>query len=832
MQSLKDKKNLSQMTVELDGLLNSSQSLEQKTAILNRYKDEEKERIDERYVSGRVLYPGELSDELTDLADVVIKSAWKISLAQAAEDFGSDPVKETALFALSRFAARELDDSSTLDLLMVYRSGSMRKEFYHTALLILKRIMQPSQAGIFEVNTRFGPADGETTGVCSTESFEKYYASDGGMAQLYERQALIQLRPIAGSAEIFRQICAIRDAHVYHTRAFNIAQATALRVRQQTELALGSRFNVRYSAGGLLDIECLIQTLQITHGRYLEGDVRNPNTLKAMRALWKNGVLGEKHFQDLRAAYVFIRGLLNVMWFEGRGACGWALPVENTPGFVELGRKMGYTGNDREVQAAFKLAYQHHRAAAERLYDSYMINLANMAWEDIPGTVSAHPEYARPSLDELLRGEMNERSEIILRQLGFKNIDESTARLRRLCPNATAFEPFAKTVDLTWRMWPEVPDPDMALENFEIFSQKNEDAFLFWHALSKSDRALKLMLTLFGTSRYLSKIYIRSRPLWGWLEDTSVLTLDHALDRIHQLGQAEYTIEQLRMIKQQETLRIALCEWLMGVPVHKAMQAYSVLTGFVLRAVYDLCFKNDSAALIACGDLGANQLNLSSDLELILIADQIEPLSKPLERFEHMLQEGAFEDFLFRIKISTYAVLPAVRTEVSPSEWLQQIKMRTIAGDLQKGEEWIRVSSAKIRGGFSTISETFITESNKPEEIECKLHQMLVKQDAEIDFSGWSFAEVLGEVHKFNLLNEDECDILFESYMFLRKIENRLSLFENHKPCGIPQDREDLRHLAKSLGFFDLGIERAEDLLMNKLTGVRTDVQRVLNYKF
>ncbi len=93
----------------------------------------------------------------------------------------------------------------------------------------------------------------------------KYYAPDGA-AWAYERQALVKLRPITGDIELSNELCRLRDIYAYESGSFDVTAMRAMRERQVRHLVTGGTFNAKFSPGGLVDIEYLIQGLQINHG--------------------------------------------------------------------------------------------------------------------------------------------------------------------------------------------------------------------------------------------------------------------------------------------------------------------------------------------------------------------------------------------------------------------------------------------------------------------------------------------------------------------------------------------------------------------------------------
>ncbi|MGH9390579.1 MAG: hypothetical protein ACRD1Z_13265, partial [Vicinamibacteria bacterium] len=83
-----------------------------------------------------------------------------------------------------------------------------------------------------------------------------------------------------------------------------------LRMRKEREIARETprRLNLKHGSGGILDVESIVQTLQLAHGRDTP-DLKTPNTLEAIEALTRAGLLGPPEGANLRDGYVFLRFL-------------------------------------------------------------------------------------------------------------------------------------------------------------------------------------------------------------------------------------------------------------------------------------------------------------------------------------------------------------------------------------------------------------------------------------------------------------------------------------------------------------------------------------------
>lgn len=341
--------------------LSEEQSNDARKQTLNHFKDCEMFRIDIRHLTHPDLPFGAFSAELTDLAEVVVRAALELAHEQTAASFGFVADSKTAplslsLFALGKFGGREMGYASDIELLCVYQprenvvgSGKFTvSEYAEMVVRQLLSLINARRAGIFEIDLRLRPFGSHGPLATSLDNFCQYYAEQGGAAP-FERQALIKLRWVAGDADLGRVVEQHRDRYVYADTAFDRATATQLRQRQIDELVQPGITDVKYSRGGLVDIEYTVQYMQLMHGASFPG-LHTTNTLDAMEALYAAQLLDDEAFHQLRAAYIFLRHLIDALRIVRGHARDLVLPEFDSDEFIFLARRMGYWYNGRSTE--------------------------------------------------------------------------------------------------------------------------------------------------------------------------------------------------------------------------------------------------------------------------------------------------------------------------------------------------------------------------------------------------------------------------------------------------------------------------------------------------
>lgn len=341
---------------------------------LNRFKDREIFRIDMRNILGYIPSPARFSAELTDLAEVVIEETVVLCQGELEAHFGQprradgQPSALTVL-ALGKCGGREMGYASDIELMFVYDSNGQTAgpraltttEFYERLVQEVRKAIHTRREGSFDLDLQLRPYGSAGSLAVSLAAFQRYFAP-GGPAWSFERQALIKLRPIGGDATLGETVQGLRDDYVYGGGPFDVPAMRAMRERQLRHLVTPGRINAKYSPGGLVDVEYLVQGLQINHGGR-ERALRLTNTQEALAALAWLGILSQEHFTRLRAAHLFLQRLIDALRVVRGHSKDLTTPRQGDEEFAFLARRMGYA-ND---QALLNADLAEHIAAVQTL---------------------------------------------------------------------------------------------------------------------------------------------------------------------------------------------------------------------------------------------------------------------------------------------------------------------------------------------------------------------------------------------------------------------------------------------------------------------------------
>jgi glutamate-ammonia-ligase adenylyltransferase len=335
---------------------------EQAGNALRRLKNEEILRIGLADIAGE-LDLEEVFERLSDLADTCVASTYDIVRAVLERRHGR--LAPMAVLGLGKLGGREMGYASDLDLVFLY-DGDLDDHERMTKLaqrLVSALATYTEDGRLYEVDTRLRPSGQKGTLVSSLAGWREYHATQ---ARMWERQALIKCRTIAGDAALGETVTAEAARFVYGktTPASVIAdELRTMRARIETELAReqGGRYDLKTGRGGLMDVEFAAQYLQLVHGP-AHPELRVRATLPALAAAARLGVLGDADRAVLVGGYRFLRLIENRLRIvhdrpihELRAEGGELDPLARRCGFASGGAlERAYLSWTRDVRAVYQ----------------------------------------------------------------------------------------------------------------------------------------------------------------------------------------------------------------------------------------------------------------------------------------------------------------------------------------------------------------------------------------------------------------------------------------------------------------------------------------------
>lgn len=355
-ESLEKSLSLDELESAVAADLQTCRGHEERARALNDLKDREMFRVDLRYITGRVDLR-QFSRELTDVADALIRSAFRLSFALVSELHGTPraddgSVCQWSVFALGKFGGRDMGFGSDIELMFVYDSEGQtdgdapvpNSVFFEEMAREFLNLLETRQQGIFEIDMRLRPYGSKGPLASSLAAFRGYYSPDGDARQ-FERLAMVRMRPVLGGDQLTSAVMSVRDAFVYSPRPLDLDDILHLRRRQAAELVKRGALNAKLSVGGVVDIEYYIQAWQIARGRE-DRQLRPTNTLEAVEALRQKGHLDDALAQGVSEAYTLQRKLIDGLRIVRGNAKDLNIPARDSKEFQRLAHRMSEHGPD------------------------------------------------------------------------------------------------------------------------------------------------------------------------------------------------------------------------------------------------------------------------------------------------------------------------------------------------------------------------------------------------------------------------------------------------------------------------------------------------------
>jgi glutamate-ammonia-ligase adenylyltransferase len=282
---------------------------------------------------------------------------------------------------MGKLGGRELGYHSDLDLIFIYpgEAGVGHERYARLAQRFMSFLQMPLREGrLYAIDTRLRPSGNQGALVIGLEGFVRYHTGlapqDGPpgavRSQLWERQALLRARHVAGDRALFDEVerrAIIPAVYAPHgDRAAMAAEVRRMRERMETQISLEESRgrNPKTGHGGLVDVEFAAQFLQLVHG-HEHPEVRTGSTPEALAGLRLAGLLRDDAFQALYNGYGFLRRV------ELRLRIVHDYTVEHLPPpgpeLDQLARRLGYFGP--EAGARFLAEYDRMTGAVRRVFD-------------------------------------------------------------------------------------------------------------------------------------------------------------------------------------------------------------------------------------------------------------------------------------------------------------------------------------------------------------------------------------------------------------------------------------------------------------------------------
>lgn len=402
-------------------------------------------------------------------------------------------------------------------------------------------------------------------------------------------------------------------------------------------------------------------------------------------------------------------------------------------------------------------------------------------------------------------------------------------------------------------------DPDLAESRYQSLSENPESQKLI-HGMEPE--RLTLLLNLISSSTFLYHLLLRKPYI---IELTGQI-----FSETESFNYIAKDPEELKNFKYCSLFKLSCMDISGEHSYEKVLSGLTILADTVIRNTIALASAElgitdveDKLAVIGLGKLGASELNYSSDIDLIFVSDNIEnsteenqkshsDLVAVIREFCKFMETGTSDGFLYRVDLklrpwgsSGPLFMPLDATEQyyeassEPWERFAWLRGRVVGGSAQIGNDILkrlhpfvykRSLSSDDLDKFVQIKHDMRKARKRKGCWNVKLGEGGIR---DIEF----FAQILQIANgaenpslvqtntlsiitalvQCGLLNEVEQKELEHSYLFLRRLENRLQMVDERQTHDLPDSVSERIRLARSLGFAGESNDEILDNFENEL---------------
>jgi len=317
-----------------------NQDLEYQIEELCVFKQVNTLRVAAADIAGRLALM-RVSDHLSYIAETILSQVLELAWGHLLGRHGSPACilngkpceRGFAIIAYGKLGGLELGYDSDLDLVFLHAGAAGQTEggkqpvdnsqfFARLGQRVVHILTAHTAAGfLYETDMRLRPSGGSGPLVSHIDSFKEYQLNN---AWIWEHQALVKARAICGDPALMTNFEKIRrDVLAQRRNRLSLGKDVASmrhRLRKEMLKRREGIFDLRQSAGGMVDIEFLVQYLLLLHAHRFPELTTWTDNVRILGALAKAGIIDGETAHMLRDAYLIFRSALHRLSLEEKPA--------------------------------------------------------------------------------------------------------------------------------------------------------------------------------------------------------------------------------------------------------------------------------------------------------------------------------------------------------------------------------------------------------------------------------------------------------------------------------------------------------------------------------
>jgi glutamate-ammonia-ligase adenylyltransferase len=414
------------------------------------------------------------------------------------------------------------------------------------------------------------------------------------------------------------------------------------------------------------------------------------------------------------------------------------------------------------------------------------------------------------------------------------------------------------------------PDPERALKNLRSFCERNP------YLVDELERNIRPVAVLFGCSQFLANfaaahpdaLFDALRKMHDPLQKEPLAASFGEYTREFPSISGEALLSRVRMFKKKVLLLITLRDLLGKADIIESMYELSLLADVIVDGSLPLVRtqmkeiygdpEEDAFSVIAVGKLGSEELNFSSDIDLLYVygkesgessgimtshgilkqrISNHEYYCKMGENLSRLLSLNTEDGLAYRVDLRLRPegqkgslAMSLAAYEIYYESWGRAweravlLRARPVAGEGTLGKDFLEMirpfvyrkyldfnAIDEIRKMRTKINETFKKDDIKRgyggiREIEFFVHALqLIYGGKEPILRERSTLKGLHLLLQKNLIGHGDYSVLSDNYRFLRTLEHRLQQLNDLQTHSLPNGDSECMVLGRKMGFSDKG---------------------------
>lgn len=797
----------------------------------------------------------QILSQLSELAEVIIVTARDWLYELSCKEWGTpcshqgEP-QPLLVLGMGKLGGGELNFSSDIDLIFTYpehgQTQGGRREldnavfFTRLGQRLIKALDNITEDGfVYRVDMRLRPLGEGGPLVLSFSSMEDYYQEQG---RDWERYAMVKAKVLGDQQDPYsKELYQMLKPFVYR-RYIDFSVLQSLRnMKSMIEREVrrrGLKNNIKLGAGGIREIEFIVQVFQLIRGGRVIG-LQTRSLLTALQVIEQESLLDTNEVAQLRNNYLFLRRCENLLQAINDEQTQ-TLPDEELDQ-IRLATNMGFT-NWSEFIEQLTVRMKQNRLIFNAL-------IGNDDSESVPNTKqyndlfddlwvpdlqlsdikSVLPNYSDSDAEQLYQMLIQFRNDIGKRTIGVRGreiLDQLMPRLLdAICNEQQAIMVFSRILPLL----------------VNIVSRTT-----YLELLLEYPSALKQLIRLCSASPMISDQLAHYPILLDELIDINSLyqtvapneyksQLYQYLLRI-QVDDEEQQLEALRQFKQMQLLHIAAADvehilTTMKVSDHLTYVAEALLD-FVVQMAWNqmierygkpahLTDNHKGLVVVAYGKLGGWELGYGSDLDLVFLHDcpvnSITDGEKQIDSRQFYLRLVQRIIHLFNVRTS-FGILYEVDVRLRPQgdAGLLACSLDSFA-DYQMNEAWTWEHQALVRARavygensliqrFNQIRHDVLCKPRDENQLKTEVREMREKMrnhlgtmqaelfNLKIDEGGIGDIEFLSQYLVLNYANSHPKMTTWSDNVRILELATHYQIMDSHEAEQLTQAYIDMRN--------------------------------------